>query len=286
MPTSMGSVSQHVPSPNICGWVEGNAKYPLTCLPGQRCAKDVTNHLVGCCWTTTSGVCTLPTTCLDKESGFGDGWSNESASAMICAGSASPYCKTNVFGGDSNIEGYSLYVCDSDTRPETVYRFTTTSSAREDLPTLSPISSFSTSSTALEKTTGGQTSTLGTNTAIASSATSPATDSLPNMVTPPPPPPPPPSSLIQSSTSLAATTKSESPSFPASPTSIAGVVLGAVAAMAMMSACFYAVHHCIKGRKRRNHRVRESRVRTSHDPRTGNARHNQQAIELVNRSRR
>ncbi|KAG5987999.1 hypothetical protein E4U43_004861, partial [Claviceps pusilla] len=69
-------------------------------------------------------------------------------SVMVCAASTAPYCKTNVFAGDANLNGFSLFLCASNTRTETIYRFTTTSSMSENLATLGSASVFTASSTA------------------------------------------------------------------------------------------------------------------------------------------
>lgn len=58
-------------------------EHPLTCQTGQRCAKDTTHSLVGCCWIPTSGKCTLVTTCLDRRSGTADDLNNEASSVMV-----------------------------------------------------------------------------------------------------------------------------------------------------------------------------------------------------------
>lgn len=72
---------------------------------------------------------------------------------VFCASvaSAAPYCKTDIFAGDSNFEGYSLFICDSDTKTETVYRYTTMKSVINSATTLDPPTTFTPSSTSHPK---------------------------------------------------------------------------------------------------------------------------------------
>ncbi|KAK5993168.1 hypothetical protein PT974_06596 [Cladobotryum mycophilum] len=119
---------------DTCGFISGNPDYPLTCHPGQKCAKDPVHSLVACCWTPVSGTCVVSTRCLDQsqsqlENVF-DGLD------MVCLDGRAPYCKTDVLSGDPELSGYSLFICDTDKVTDTILRYTTTSSI-EPTPILS-----------------------------------------------------------------------------------------------------------------------------------------------------
>ncbi|RDA84659.1 hypothetical protein CP532_3525 [Ophiocordyceps camponoti-leonardi (nom. inval.)] len=45
------------------------------------------------------------------------------------SGEAAPYCKTDVFASDSMLNGYSLFVCGTDRRTDTVFRFTSSTAS-------------------------------------------------------------------------------------------------------------------------------------------------------------
>ncbi|KAG8413247.1 hypothetical protein J3458_012833 [Metarhizium acridum] len=61
--------------------------------------------------------------------------------------SAAPYCKTDIFSGGPDIDGYSLFICDSDTKADTIYRYTTARSRADNAMTLDSITTFIPSST-------------------------------------------------------------------------------------------------------------------------------------------
>ncbi|KAG6003483.1 hypothetical protein E4U54_000677 [Claviceps lovelessii] len=161
---------------------------------------------------------------------------NVLCSVMVCAASTAPYCKTNVFAGDANLNGFSLFLCASNTRTETIYRFTTTSSMSENLATLGSTSVFTASSTAPSTSTLTLSSEHAGDTAARNSPSASATDNKsfsgesPSSIT---------TATVKtgnedtsqaSATSYTSISPDPAAAASVSPTSIVGVVLGGVGA--------------------------------------------------------
>ncbi|PNY18314.1 Uncharacterized protein TCAP_07570 [Tolypocladium capitatum] len=115
---------------DTCGWISGDPKYPLTCHAGQKCGIDPVNSIVGCCWSAKGNPCRISTRCLDK-SPVSDLQEAAENLDLLCYGDVTPYCKTNVFAGDPKLNGFSLFICNTDRVTETILRYTTITTGSE-----------------------------------------------------------------------------------------------------------------------------------------------------------
>ncbi|KAG8413248.1 hypothetical protein J3458_012833 [Metarhizium acridum] len=247
-----------------CGWIEGNAgahriqgfelrldnvlcadrltDYPLKCQPSQRCARDAVNSIIGCCWNPTGGMCSLHTTCLDKRAATGG---VETNSAMLCVASAAPYCKTDIFSGGPDIDGYSLFICDSDTKADTIYRYTTARSRADNAMTLDSITTFIPSSTShrQSKTT---ISGVYTGSGIPITRSSLYISSERGLW----------STSVITATKNPSTSMTSSGALTKSPAAMVGMVIGSAAALTIFGALSYVAYRYVKKRKPRRLRLR------------------------------
>ncbi|KND93915.1 hypothetical protein TOPH_01845 [Tolypocladium ophioglossoides CBS 100239] len=94
---------------DTCGWISGDPS---------------------CCWSAKGNPCHISTRCLDK-SPYSDLQEAAENLDLICYGDVTPYCKTDVFAGDAKLNGFSLFICDTDRVTETVLRYTTITTGGE-----------------------------------------------------------------------------------------------------------------------------------------------------------